>query len=328
MTRRRFVLTSVAGVLAAAGPVAAQREGAPRRIGYVGNTPRTPVTDAFWEAFVTGLRELGWVEPRTVLIERRYVEPRDEAAAGATGELIRAGVEVIVVASTQAALAARRTAATLPIVITVPGDPVAVGLVASLARPGGNVTGLSFVGTEVASKQVELLRETVRGLAAIGVLANPTNASHAPRVDAMAAAARALALRVDVVEARRREEVAGALPALVKRGAGAAVVLTDPMLARETDALVRIAAEQRLPVMYGLREAPLAGGLMSYGPSFAALFHRAASYVDRILRGARPADLPVEQPTTFELVVNVRTARALGLTIPPSVLLRADQVVE
>jgi putative tryptophan/tyrosine transport system substrate-binding protein len=266
--------------------------------------------------------------PRNLVIERRYVEPRKETALAAAQELVRTRVEVIVVANTLTALATKETTRTVPIVLTVPADPVAVGLVASLARPGGNVTGLSFVGTEVAGKQVELLNEMVTGLSSIGVLANPMNASHAPRTKEVAAVARALRLQVHVVEASSRNAVADAFGVMVKRRVGAALVLADAVFVREADSLIRLAAEYRLPVMYGLREAPLAGGLMSYGPSFSDLFCRAAGYVDKILRGANPQDLPIEQASKFELVINLKTAKALGLTIPGSLLLRADRVIE
>jgi putative ABC transport system substrate-binding protein len=264
----------------------------------------------------------------SIIIERRYLELGVQPALAAVEELSLIGVEVIVVSSTQTALAAKQATRTLPIVMTIPADPVAVGLVASLARPGGNVTGLSFVGTEVAGKQVDLLREAVKGLTSIAVLANATNASHPPRTAAVVATARTLKLHVDVVEVSARDEIGDAVRAIGKRGTGAALVLADSLFLREAESIIRIAAEQRLPVMYGLREAPLAGGFMSYGPSFTDLFHRGAAYVDKILKGAKPADLPIEQPTKFELVINLKTARALGLTIPRALLLRADQMIE
>jgi ABC-type uncharacterized transport system substrate-binding protein len=327
MERRRFLLTSLASFLAA--PLAADGEQASvRKIGFISMMPRTPVTDSAWDALVTGLREHGWVEPRTIVIERRYADLRDGAALAAAQDLIRTGVEVIVVASTPAALAAKQATRTVPIVMTVPADPVAVGLVASLARPGGNVTGLSLVGTEVAGKQVELLKEVVPGLSSIAVLANPTNASHAPRAKEVVASARALKLRVDTVEASSRDAVGDAFGVIAKRGLGAVVVLPDGLFIQEVSSFIRLAAERRLPVMYGLREAALAGGLMSYGPNFRDSFRRAADYVDKILRGTNPRDLPIEQASRFELIINLRTAKNLGLTIPPSLLLRADQVIE
>jgi len=324
MERRRFVVTALAGFLAA--PLAC--EGEVRKIGLITMVPRTPMTDSAWDALVTGLREHGWVEPRTLAIERRYADLADGAALAAAEDLVRAGVEVIVVASTPAALAARQATRTVPIVMTVPADPVAAGLVASLARPGGNVTGLSLVGTEVAAKQVELLKEVVPGLSSVAVLANPTNASHAPRAREVVASGRALKLRVDTIEASSRDAVGDAFGVIVKRGLGAVVVLPDGLFIQEVNSFIRLAAERRLPVMYGLREAPLAGGLMSFGPNFRDSFRRAADYVDKILRGTQPRDLPIEQASRFELVINLKTARSLGLTIPRSLLLRADQVIE
>jgi len=324
MERRRFVVTALAGFLAA--PLAC--EGEVRKIGLITMVPRTPMTDSAWDALVTGLREHGWVEPRTLAIERRYADLADGAALAAAEDLVRAGVEVIVVASTPAALAARQATRTVPIVMTVPADPVAAGLVASLARPGGNVTGLSLVGTEVAAKQVELLKEVVPGLSSVAVLANPTNASHAPRAREVVASGRALKLRVDTIEASSRDAVGDAFGVIVKRGLGAVVVLPDGLFIQEVNSFIRLAAERRLPVMYGLREAPLAGGLMSFGPNFRDSFRRAADYVDKILRGTQPRDLPIEQASRFELVINLKTAKSLGLTIPRSLLLRADQVIE
>jgi putative ABC transport system substrate-binding protein len=250
------------------------------------------------------------MEHQNIVIERRYTEQRKEAALAVAEELVRLRVDVIVVASTLTALAAKQATTTVPIVVTVPGDPVAAGLVTSLARPGGNVTGLSFVGTELAGKQVELLKEAVPGLARLGVLANPTNASHPLRTKEIAEVARARAFA-----------------AMAKRRPGAAIVLADALFVRETGNLVRLAAEQRPPVMYGLREVVVAGGLMSYGASFTDLFRRAATYVDKILKGAKPADLPVEQASKFELVVNLKTAKALGRTIPQSLLVRADEII-
>ena len=209
--------------------------------------------------------------------------------------------------------------------ITISVRPLAVGLVASLARPGGNVTGLSFVGTEVAGKQVDLLREAVKGLASIAVLANPMNPSHPPRVKTVLATARTLKLRVDVAEVSTRDEISEALRAIGMRGTGAALVLARPLFVR-VGAASSSSRRQRLPSLPA-REAAVPG-FMAYGPSFTEQFRRAAAYVDKILKGAKPADLPIEQPTKFELVVNLKAAKALGLTIPPSLLLRADQVIE
>ena len=328
LERRKFTAMVAVGILT--GPLAseAQQAGRARRIGYISNAPSSPLTESWWEAFGAGLREHGWVEHQNIVIERRYAELRKEAALAVAEELVRLGVEVIVVASTLTALAAKQATTTVPIVVTVPSDPVATGLVTSLARPGGNVTGLSFIGTELAGKQVDLLKEAIPGLTRVAVLSNPTNASNPLRTQEIAEVARALKLQVDVVDARTHGEIQEAFATMAKRRPGAAIVLADPLFVREMGNLVRLAAEQRLPVMYGLREAVEAGGLMAYGASFTDLFRRAATYVDKILKGARPGDLPIEQATKFELVIYLRTAKALRLSIPQSLLLRADQVLQ
>ena len=326
MDRRAFL--GALGLLTVPFAADAQQAQAARRIGYIATAPRTAARDSFTDAFVAGLRAHGWIEAQNLVIERRYVEPRQDSALAAAQQLVRLGVEVIVVSSTAAALGAKQATTAVPIVMTVPADPVAVGLVASLARPGGNVTGLSFMGTELAGKQVELLKEAVPTLTSIAVLANPLNASHALRTKEIAATARALSLQVYVLEASSREQIGAALRAMVKRGSGAALVLADALFLGEVSALTRFVAAERIPSMYGLREFAVAGGLMSYGPNFPDLFRRAAAYVDKILRGASPRDLPIEQASRFELVINLNTAKTLGLTIPPSLLARADQVIE
>jgi len=307
----------------------AQPLGRVARVGYISNVPgSSPLVDLWRKAFVDGLRERGWIENQNVVIERRYAELHRESSLAVVEELIRLPVDVLVISSTLTALAAKQATSTVPIVVTVPADPVATGLVASLARPGGNVTGLSFVGTELAGKQVELLKEAVPGLGRVAVLANPGNASHAPRTKEIADVARALKIQSDVVEASTSRGVQEAFAAMAKRRPGAAIVLADPLFFREAQNLVRFAAEQRLPVMYGLREVVVAGGLISYGASFGDLFRRAATYVDKILRGASPSDLPVEQASKFELVINIKTARTLGLTMPQALLARADEIIQ
>ena len=326
--RRAFLIGLGLTGFVVPGPTRAQPPGKLPRVGYISNVPSGSLFADVWrQAFVDGLREHGWVENQNVVIERRYAEVRTEASQAAVEELLRLAVDVIVVSSTLTALVAKHATTKVPIVVTVPADPVATGLVASLARPGGNVTGLSFVGTELAGKQVELLNEAVPGLRRIVVLANPGNASHAPRTKEIAEVARTLKLQSDVVEASTPEAIRAAFAAMAKRRPGAAIVLSDPVIFREAQSLVRIAAEQRLPVMYALREVVAAGGLMSYGASFSDLFRRAATYVDKILKGASPSDLPVEQASKFELVINLSTAKALGLTIPQALLVRADEVI-
>ena len=328
MDRRAFI--TVVGGSVLAGPLVAETQQADnvRRIGLISTSPRSPLVDSWWDAFIAGLREKGWVEQQNFVIDRRFVPPQQEAGRAVAEELVRARVDVIVVGSTLNALAAKQVTTTVPIVMTVPADPVATGLVASLARPGGNVTGLSFVGTELAGKQVQLLQEAIPGLAQIAVIANPTNASHPLRAKEIVAVARALKLQSDVLEVKTNTELQAAFATMAKRRPGAAIVLVDAMFDREASSFVRFAAEQRLPVMYGLREIVVGGGLMSYGADFTDLFRRAATYVDKIPKGAKPADLPIEQASKFELVINLKTAKALGLTIPQSVLLRADQVIQ
>ena len=327
MMDRRTSLIALAGAFVAADAMAQQAT--VRRIGFITSEGQSPMQAGFWDALVAGLQVHGWVESRNLVIERRYVQPGGEAALTAAAEdLARSGAEVIVVGSTRAALAAKRVTHTLPIVMASPADPVAVGLVASLARPGGNVTGLSWVATELAAKQLELLKEAVAGLTSVGVLANPANAATPIRIKEIVAAAHALKLQVDVVEAGSREELAAAFATMAKRGDGAALVVGDPLFNLEVSSLVRLAVQRRLPVMHFVREAVVEGALMSYGVSFIDLYRRAAGYVDKILRGAHPGDLPVEQASKFELAINLKTAKALGIKIPQSLLLRADEVIE
>jgi len=307
---------------------AQQADSVVRRIGLVSTSPGTSLIDSWWDAFIAGMREKGWVEEKNFVIVRRFTAPQKEAALAVAEDLVRGRVDVIVVGSTLNALAAKQATKTVPIVVAVPADPVATGLVASLARPGGNVTGLSFVGTELAGKQVQLLQEAIPGLAQIAVVANPTNPTHPLRAKEIAAIARALKLQSDVLEVKTNAELQAAFATMAKRRPGAVIVLVDATFDREAGSFVRFAAEQRLPVMYGLREIVFAGGLMAYGANFSDLFRRTATYVDKILKGAKPADLPIEQASKFELVINLKTAKALGLTIPQSILLRADQVIE
>jgi putative ABC transport system substrate-binding protein len=325
LTRRRACAVLLAALCRSG--IAGAQESAVRRIGFLEGTPRTAVTDSFWKALVSGLQDAGWVENRNLVIERRYAEARKEAARARIEELLGTRVAVIVVSTTPAALAAKEATSTVPIVMTVPADPVALGLVNSLARPGGNLTGLSFLGTEVAGKQVELLKEAVGTLNTVAVLVNPANASHPPRVSEITTIARIQRMRVEVVAAASRADLASSFRTMTRRGAEAAIVLADSLFVREMSGIVGLAAEQRLPTMYGVRAAPLAGGLMSYGPSFTDLFRRAAGYVDRILRGASPKDLPIEQASRFELVINLKAAGSLGITMPQSLLVRADEVV-
>jgi len=328
MDRRAF-LGSLAGLLVA--PLAAEGQSAGKvpRIGFLSATSpsdRRPLLDAFRQ----GLRELGWVEGQNIVIDYRYAEDRVDRLPGLAAELVRLKVDLIVAsAGTQVATAAKNATETIPIVMIAVRDPVGTGLIASLVRPGGNVTGVSgYAGLEIVAKQLVLLKETVPKIRRVAILSNPANAYHQLAIREVNVAARSLGVQLQLLEARGPNEFDGAFAAMAKERVGALLVLSDAVLSSHRTRLADLAARSRLPAAYGVRESVEAGGLMSYGPSFLDLFRRAATYVDKILKGARPGDLPVEQPTTFELVINLKTAKALGLTIPQSLLQRADQVIE
>jgi putative ABC transport system substrate-binding protein len=319
----------LAGALLAA-PLAAeaQQAGKVHRIGYLASTSATAARHLL-EAFRQGLGELGWVEGQNVLIEYRFAEGRHERLPELAAELVRLKLDLILAGPTPPALAAKNATGTIPIVMTAVGDPVRLGLVTSLARPGGNVTGVSFdVGLEVFPKALELLRESVPNVRRVAVLSNPANPAQAVAVNDVTAAARSLGLQLRLLEARGPDAFDGAFAAMGKDRVDALLVLTDPLFIIHKARLADLAARYRLPSVYAIKENVEAGGFMSYGPSLVAAFRRAAVFVDKILKGAKPADLPVEQPTKFELVINLKTAKALGLTIPPSLLQRADQVIE
>ena len=331
MNRRSFLGTLASGLLAA--PLAAEGQQADRiaRIGYLAlnlaaGDPRGR------EAFLQGLGDLGYVEGRNLLIEYRDAKGKPEVFPALAAELVALKVDVIVTAGgSLAALAAKQATTSLPIVFTAVGDPVAEGLVTSLARPGGNVTGLSLVQQELVGKSLELLKQAVPEVSRVALLLKPDampDRAKKDRLNAADVAARALGVRLQVVEARGPEDFDRAFSDMTRARAGALAVLATPVFDSERRRLVDLAAKNRLPTVYSYRSYVEAGGLMSYGPDLADSFRRAATYVDKILKGARPGDLPVEQPTKFELVINLKTARALGLTIPPSVLIRADQVIE
>ena len=299
------------------------------QLGYLG-TDRAAMPHLH-EAFRQGLRDLGYVEGRNLVIESRYAEGKFERLPALAAELVARKVDVIVVSSTPAALAAKQATRTLPIVFAASGDPVASGLVTSLARPGGNVTGLAVLTPELVGKCLELLKQAVPGASHVAVLWHP--GGHVEQTEkniltGAEVAGRALGVRLQFVEARGPADFDRAFSELTRARVGALTVLPSPMLNNERRRLVDLAAKNRLPAVYPLRVFVDVGGLMSYGPDLADLFRRAATYVDKILKGAKPADLPVEQPTKFELVINLKTAKALGLTIPQSVLARADHVVE
>jgi putative ABC transport system substrate-binding protein len=280
------------------------------------------------EAFRQGLRELGYVEGQNITIEYRFPEWKYERLPGLAADLVRLKVDVIVAASPPATEAAKQATSTIPIVFTVSGDPVAEGFVASLARPGGNITGLSTIGPDLVGKQLEMLKGVAPKVSRVAVLQNPKQPSHARAVRQAEGAARALGMQLQVLEAHTPSEIESAFAAMSSQRAGGVLVLRDAVFRAQRAQIVALAAKSRLPAVFGLREEAEAGGLIAYGASVPEMFRRAATYVDRILKGAKPAELPVEQPTKFELVINLKTAKALGLTIPPSLLAQADQVIQ
>ncbi len=327
-TATALIVSLALGLLAAPPAIEAQPPGKVFRIGYLANVPPTdPGASRLWDAFLQGLREFGYVEGQNIVIERRYSEGRYERLPALAAELVRLKVDVIVAGGTPTPHAAKRATSTIPIVMTNHPDPVEGGLVASLARPGGNVTGLSFVAPDLVGKQLQLLQEAVPRISRVGVLSNPTNPIHALYLSEAEVAARSLRVRLHILEARAPSEFAGAFSAMTKESAVALVVLSDPMFFGERTRIAELAAKSRLPMMAAQREHAEAGGLLAYGASLRENYRRAAAYVDKVLKGAKPGDLPIEQPAKFEFVVNLKTARALGLTIPQSVLLRADEVI-
>jgi putative tryptophan/tyrosine transport system substrate-binding protein len=329
VNRRAFLSAMPLAMLAAPRAAEAQPAAKTARIGYLAtNLAAAPHLQ---EAFLRGLRDLGYVEGRNVVIEYRDAEEKRERLPALAAELVALKVDVIVAPPTVAALAAKHATRTLPIVFAVAADPVASGLVTSLARPGGNVTGLTVIGPELVGKWMELLKQAVPGVSRVAVLRQPGALGERTDKDMLngaEAAARALGVQLHVVEARGPSDLDRAFSDLSRTRAGALAVLGSNMFANERRRLVGLAAKNRLPAMYTSREYVDSGGLMSYGPHFADNYRRAATYVDKILKGAKPADLPVEQPTKFELVINLKTAKALGLTIPQSVLGRADEVIQ
>ena len=328
---RRVFLTGLSGSLLAA-PLAAEAQQAAKvaRIGYLAaNLAGNPYLH---EAFRQGLRDLGYVEGRNLVIEYRGAEGKPERFPALAAELVALKVDVIVVAGgTLAALAAKQATRTLPIVFAAAGDPVTDGLVTSLARPGGNVTGLSNLTAELVGKRLELLTQAVPGVGQVAVLRLPGALGERTEKEMLTGAevaARALGVRLQFVEARGPADVDSAFSEMTRARAGALTVLASTMFTLERRRLVDLAAKNRLPAMYPWRDFVDAGGFMSYGVNTTDMYRRAATFVDKILKGAKPGDQPVEQPTKFELVINLKTAKALGLTIPPSVLGRADHVIE
>jgi len=282
----------------------------------------------YFEAFRQGLHDLGWVEGQNIAVDVRFADGKADQLPTLAAELVRLRVDVIVTSTTPATLAAKQATTTIPIVIGFVADPVGSRIVASLARPGGNITGWTHLGVELRAKHLELLKEAVPVATRFGVLWNPANQVHKPALKAIEAAAQQLKVELYPVGVQDPKEFESTFSALIGKRVEALVVFPDGMFLAQTPLIIALAARSRLPAMYGVREYTEAGGLMAYGANLSDMHRLGATYVDKILRGAKPADLPVEQPTKFELVINLKTAKALGLTIPQSLLQRADEVIQ
>jgi putative ABC transport system substrate-binding protein len=326
-TRREFIGALAVFLLAAPLAAEAQTPAKVPRIGFLSVSLPTDLGGRL-ETFRQGLRELGYVEGQTIAIAYRFAEGRPERLPALAADLVRLKVDIIVTAAQPAHEAAKQVTRTIPIVFAATGDPVAEGLVASLARPGGNITGLASIAPEVVGKQLELLKEVVPKISRVAVLQNPSDHAHPPMLRQAEGPARALGIQLHVVQAGSPAEIGTAFAAMRSERVGSVLVLRDPLFYSQRTQIAALAAKSRLPAVYGFREQVEAGGLMAYGASLPQMYRRAATYVDKILKGAKPADLPVEQPTKFELVINLKTAKALGLAIPPSLLQPADEVIQ
>jgi putative tryptophan/tyrosine transport system substrate-binding protein len=325
---RRIGFAVVVAVILLLAPLAneAQQAGVPR-VGYLGNSSPSLEVDLL-DAFRQGLREFGYTEGQNIIIEYRWAEGKYDRFPDLLADLVRLKVDAIVTAGTPGALAAKRATKTIPIVMAVAGDAVGTGLVDSLAHPGGNVTGSTTIVQELEGKRLELLKEVVPRLSRVAFLSNPTNPLSPIILKQTQLAAPALRLRLEpIVEVKGVSELERAFATLSKVRPDALIMVADRFLLAERTRIVEFAEKHRLPTMYPYSEMVKDGGLMSYSPSYPDSFRRAAKYIDKILKGTRPADLPVEQPTKFELVINLKTAKALGLTIPQTLLLRADQLI-
>ena len=301
----------------------------PKKVPRIGAlVPASAPVAPLVEALRQGLREHGYVEEQNITLEPRYAEGKIERRADFAAEFVRLKVDVIVVGSTPGIIAVKNTTGAIPIVMVTTGDPVAGGLVASLARPGGNITGLTALGQELSGKRLEVLKETVPKVSRVAVLSNPTNPDSVLSLKGIEVAARALGVQFRVKEVHDPTKLDKAFEDTTREGARALMVLPDPMFVSEGGRIVALAAQSRLPAMYAHREFVDAGGLMFYGASLADMWRRAAIYVDKILKGTKPADLPVEQPTKFDFIINLKAAKQIGLTIPPNVLARATKVIK
>jgi putative ABC transport system substrate-binding protein len=326
MDRRAFIRSVVSGLIAAPLAARAQQAGKVHLIGFLGNS--TPAHEAnLVGPFREGLRELDYVEGRNILIEYRWAEGKYERFPALIRELIALKVDVIVTAGTPASLAVKKATTSIPLVMVAVGDPVGTGIVASLAQPGGNITGLTSLSPNLEGKRLELLREVAPGVSHIAVLWNSASPSQVIQEKEVQAAAQVLRMKVFSLGVQSPEEIENAFAAILRERPGALLVLADRLFLHHRARIMDFAAKHGLPGVHAYRELVESGGLMSYGPSYASMHRRAAYYVDEILKGAKPAVLPVEQPSKFELVINLKAAKALGLTIPQTLLLRADEVI-
>jgi putative ABC transport system substrate-binding protein len=324
MKRRDFIIL-LGG--ATAWPLVARAQGRIPRVGFMGNSTAALEVNLV-DSFREGLRELGYEEGRNIAIEYRWADGRYERFAALVAELIAAKVDVIVTAGTPAALAVKKATSTVPLVMVAVGDPVGTGLVPSLARPDGNLTGLSSVAPDLEGKRLELLREIVPSVSRIAVFINSVNPFHATSMRQAQSAGKTLGIKVQQYDIRKSEDLDGAFAAIRKERPDALLILADRVFLHNRERIVDFTEEQRLPNVSAYKEVVEAGGLMSYGPSYEDMHKRAAIYVNKILKGAKPGNLPIEQPTKFTLVVNLKAAKALGISMPPAVLSRADDVIE
>jgi putative ABC transport system substrate-binding protein len=323
--RRRDVIIGFGAV--ATWPLAARAQQAQRRIGFLGNSTAALEANLIGP-FRDGLKELGYEDGRTIHVEYRWAEGKYERFPALIAELLAAKVEVLVTAGTPASMAVKKATSTVPLVMIAVGDPVGTGLVPSLARPGGNITGLSSIAPDLEGKRLELLREVVPQLSSVAFFLNPANAFHTVSMRQALAAAQALHIRLLPQEVRKSEDLDAAFATIVKEKPDALLILADRVFLHDRQRMMDFATRQKLPSVNAYRELVEAGGLMSYGPSYEDMHRRAAIYVDKILKGAKPGDLAIEQPAKFNLLLNLKAAKALGLAVPPSLLARADEVIE
>jgi putative ABC transport system substrate-binding protein len=308
------------------GAAWAQRSGKVPRVGFLWDSPSVMSDDL--RTFREGLRDLGWIEGENITIEFRWAEGRFERLPELANDLVRMNVDVIVAPTSIYAEAAKRATSVIPIVFATHADPIGSGHVASLARPGGNLTGTSVLMTDTNAKGLQILKEAIPGLTHVALLYDPATPSHVPGLTALKDAGRELGLQIEPVPVTDAAEFGKAFSEIRRVGAGAVVVLATPLFNASAERLAKLALEYQIPTLFARREQAEKGGFLSFGPDRGDLYRRSATYVDKILKGARPQDLPVQQPTKFELVINLKTAKALGLTIPPTLLARADEVIE